>query len=193
MRERKIKTSDEELVERSQRGDKQATEELLRRHAGLVRSCARGFFLVGGETEDLIQEGMIGLYHAIGDYKLDGQGSSFKNFAYLCVSRKIIDAVKGAARKKNAALNEGVFLYESERSVSALALSPEDLLIISDERRELKQTMSRALSDFEFKITTMYVDGMTCAEICEATGKPAKSIDNALQRSKRKLQQVLKK
>ena len=76
---------------------------------------------------------------------------------------------------------------------SELNLSPEELLIISDERREFKHTMSRILSDFEFKITTMYVDGMTCAEICEATGKSAKSVDNAIQRSKRKLQQVLKK
>ena len=72
---------DEELVELSQSGDKQAMDELLRRHSGLVRSCARGFFLVGGETEDLIQEGMIGLYHAIGDYKKKEDGSSFKNFA----------------------------------------------------------------------------------------------------------------
>ena len=76
---------------------------------------------------------------------------------------------------------------------SELNLSPEDLLIISDERRELKHTMSRILSDFEFKITTMYVDGMTCAEICEATGKSAKSVDNAIQRSKRKLQEVLRR
>lgn len=187
------KQSDEELVLRAQNGDKQATEELLRRHAGIVRSCARGFFLAGGETEDLIQEGMIGLYQAVGDYKAGEKGSSFKNFAYLCVSRKIIDAVKSAARKKNAPLNAGVFLHDAELMTSELNLSPEDLLIISDERRELKHTMSRILSDFEFKITTMYVDGMTCAEICEVTGKSAKSVDNALQRSKRKLQQILKK
>lgn len=187
------KQRDEELLACAQRGDKQATEELLRRYAGIVRSCARGFFLAGGETEDLIQEGMIGLYQAIGDYKKEEKGSSFKNFAYLCVSRKIIDAVKSAARKKNDPLNTGVFLQDSELMTSELNLSPEELLIISDEKRELKHMMSRTLSDFEFKITTMYVDGMTCAEICEATGKSAKSVDNAIQRSKRKLQQVLKK
>ena len=193
MQDLTAKLNDEELVTRAQSGDKQATEELLRRHAGIVRSCARGFFLIGGETEDLIQEGMIGLYQAVGDYKKGEKGSNFKNFAYLCVSRKIIDAVKSAARKKNEPLNAGVLLHDSEGMTSELNLSPEELLIISDERRELKHKMSRALSDFEFKITTMYVDGMTCAEICEATGRSAKSVDNAIQRSKKKLQQVLKK
>ena len=188
-----LKKSDEELVTLAQSGDKRATEELLLRHTGVVRCCARGFFLIGGETEDLIQEGMIGLYHAIVDYKFEEGGSSFKNFAYLCVSRRIIDAVKTAARKKNEPLNGGVAFEETESAYSELNLSPEDLLIISDERRELKNKMSRALSDFEFKITSMYVDGMTCAEICEATGTDMKSVDNAIQRSKRKLQQILKK
>lgn len=188
-----LNDKDEALVELSQGGDKQAMEELLVRHSGLVRSCARGFFLVGGETEDLIQEGMIGLYHAIGDYKNKENGSSFKNFAYLCVSRRIIDAVKTAARKKNEPLNAGEALEDYERSFSSGNLSPEDILILSDDRQELKQKMSRALSDFEFKVTTMYVDGMTCAEICDATGKSIKSVDNALQRSKRKLQAVLKR
>ncbi len=181
-----IKT-DEELVELSQKRDKLATDELLRRHAGLVRSCARRFFLVGGETEDLIQEGMIGLYHAIMDYKKTETGRSFKNFAYLCVWRKIVDAVKLYASKKNAPLNSFVSM-ESEEEWMAAGLSPEEILILSDDRRELKQKMSRVLSDFEFKITTMYMDGMTCAEICDATGKSAKSIENAIQRSKRKLQ-----
>ncbi len=193
MNEEKRKRSDEELVAHAQGGDQAAAEELLRRHAGVVRSCARGFFLIGGETEDLIQEGMIGLYQAIGAYKIGEASSSFKNFAYLCVSRKIIDAVKAAASKKNAPLNAGIFLHDSDFLISGFETSPEELVIISDERRELKSKMSRLLSDFEFKITTMYVDGMTCAEICEATGKPAKSVDNALQRSKRKLQQLLKK
>lgn len=186
------KYSDEKLIELAQAGDKNAVEELLGRYVGMVRSCARGFFLVGGETEDLIQEGMIGLYRAIGDFRSCEDGSSFKNFAYLCVSRRIIDAVKHASSKKNAPLNAGVCLLDTE-IVGAPQLNPEDLLILSDERKELKQKMSRALSDFEFKVTTMYVDGMSCNEICEATGKSAKSVDNALQRSKRKLQEVLKK
>ena len=185
------KKSDEELVALAQNGDKQAMEELLLRHAGLVRGCARGFFLIGGETEDLIQEGMIGLYGAIGDYREGETASSFKNFAYLCISRRIIDAVKNSGRKKNAPLN--YYVSEIQEDYIATDLSPEEMLIIGDDMRELKQSMSRVLSDFEFKITSMYVDGMSCLEICEVTGKNVKSIDNAIQRSKRKLQAVLKK
>lgn len=184
--------SDEKLVELSRDGDKQATETLLLRYSGLVRGVARGFFLVGGETEDLIQEGMIGLYHAVEDYKTGADSSSFKNFAYLCVSRRIIDAVKSAARKKNAPLNYGLTPYGLDLAED-VAVSPEDAMILRDDHKELRQKMSKALSDFEFKVATMYVDGMSCAEICEATGKPAKSVDNAIQRSKKKLQALFKK
>lgn len=106
---------DDALVSLAQSGDKQATEELLLKYAGLVRGRARGFFLIGGETEDLIQEGMVGLYHAVGEYRPDREdGMSFKNFAYLCVSRRIIDAVKASARKKNVPLNNYVSLFQSE-------------------------------------------------------------------------------
>ena len=187
------KKLDEELVALAQNGDKQAMEELLIRHAGLVRGCARGFFLIGGETEDLIQEGMIGLYVAISDYRAGETASSFKNFAYLCISRRIIDAVKSSARKKNSPLNDAtsIGVINGEKGLS-VNFNPEDLLILRDDRREFRQKISGVLSDFEFKVTTMYMDGMTCAEICEATGKPAKSVDNALQRSKKKLQEVLR-
>ena len=187
------KKSDEELVVLAQNGDKQAMEELLIRHAGLVRGCARGFFLIGGETEDLIQEGMIGLYGAIGDYRQGETASSFKNFAYLCISRRIIDAVKSSARKKNSPLNDAtpIGVVSADKEFAA-HFNPEDLLILRDDRREFRQKISGVLSDFEFKLTTMYMDGMTCAEICEATGKTAKSVDNALQRSKKKLQEVLR-
>ena len=185
------KKSDEELVALAQNGDKQATEELLLRHAGLVRGCARGFFLIGGETEDLIQEGMIGLYNAIGEYRKKENSSSFKNFAHLCVSRRIIDAVKTSARKKNSPLNDAASI--GIIGDAAVGLNPEDMLILRDDRREFRQKISGVLSDFEFKVTTMYMDGMTCTEICEATGKSAKSVDNAIQRSKRKLQEIVQK
>ena len=183
------KKTDEELALLAQSGDKQATEELLLRYAGLVRGIARGFFLIGGETEDLIQEGMIGLYHALSEYNSCNGG--FKQFASLCVSRRIIDAVKASSRKKNVPLRECVSFVDED--LGTAELSPEDMLILRDDRREFRQIMSGVLSDFEFKVTTMYMDGMTCAEICEATGKSAKSVDNGIQRSKRKLQEVLKK
>ncbi|MBQ8229134.1 MAG: sigma-70 family RNA polymerase sigma factor [Clostridia bacterium] len=191
MKTDEIKKSDEELVSLYQNGDRQALDELMLRHSGLVRSCARGFFLVGGETEDLIQEGMIGLYHAIQDYKRGEDSSSFKNFAYLCVSRRIIDAVRSATNKKNAPAQ--YFLSALPYETAGSGLNPEDLLILEDERKAFSEEMSKALSDFEFKVTTMYVEGMSSREICDATGKTAKSVDNALQRSKRKLQQLLKK
>ncbi len=184
--------TDESLVERAQAGDKQATEELLSRYAGLVRGRARGFFLVGGETEDLIQEGMIGLYRAVSEYRVDWEGGmSFKNFAYLCVSRRIIDAVKASARKKNVPLNNYVSLFQSEWEMPVS--SPEDEVIRGEDRREFLQKMSKELSDFEFRVTVMYMDGLSCAEICEATGKEEKSVDNAIQRSKKKLQKLLKR
>ena len=182
--------NDEELVLLAQKGDKQAMDELIRRHYSLVQGCAQGFFVVGGEKEDLMQEGLIGLYHSIMDYEKRADGRSFKNFAYLCVSRKIIDAVKKSSSKKNEPLNTGVSIQGKEAWMSS-GLSPEDILISNDDRREFNQKMSLVLSDFEFKVVTMYMDGMRCAEICEATGKSQKSIDNAMQRSKRKLQNLL--
>lgn len=192
MQENKRKTTDEELVAQSQSGDKQATEELLLKYSDLVRGCARGFFLVGGETEDLIQEGMIGLYHAVMDYKCKENNKSFKNFAYLCVSRKIIDALKKSTSKKNKPLNDSV--PESVADFWAFTgPDPEESMILSDDKKEFKRKMSGVLSDFEFKIIMMYMDGMTCAQICEATGRSAKSVDNAIQRSKKKLQQLLNK
>ncbi|MBR2341764.1 MAG: sigma-70 family RNA polymerase sigma factor [Clostridia bacterium] len=183
----KSDVKDEILVSKAQAGDKQSMEELLLRYAVLVRGRARGFFLVGGETEDLIQEGMIGLYHAISDYK--EENSTFKTFAYLCITRRILDAVKAAARKKNVPLNGYVSLFDADES---LALeNPETELIRGEDKREFLQKMSRELSDFEFRVTVMYMDGMSCSEICEATGKTAKSVDNAIQRSKKKLQKLL--
>lgn len=181
--------SDEILVKAAQSGDKQATEALLVRFAGVVRGRARGFFLIGGETEDLIQEGMIGLYGAISDYREEG-GMSFKNFAYLCISRRIIDAVKASARKKNVPLNNYVSLFQSEWELPIA--SPEEEVIRGEDGREFFQKMSKVLSDFEFRVTVMYMDGLSCAEICEATGKDGKSVDNAIQRSKKKLQKILK-
>ncbi len=182
-----IKKTDEELIRLAQEGDKLATDELCVRYLWLVRQHARRFFLLGGETEDLIQEGMLGLYVAVREYK-KSSNSNFKNFASICISRRIIDAVKKAASKKNAPLNSYVPVELQNLGVD---FNPEAALIQQDEKLELNQKMSKVLSNFEFKVMTMYIDGMTTAEICEATGKPMKSVDNAVQRSKKKLQEIL--
>ncbi len=173
---------DETLVKLAQSGNKLAIDKLLRRHTELVRGCARRYFLLGGETEDLIQEGMIGLYHAILDYK--EERGAFKSFARLCISCQILDVIKGLYRKKNGVMHTAQPL---DVEMVEQGLSPEERLILEDEEREFRQKMGKSLSDFEFKVASMYIDGMTSAEICSMTGKSAKSVSNAIQRSKRKL------
>ncbi|MBQ7923684.1 MAG: sigma-70 family RNA polymerase sigma factor [Clostridia bacterium] len=182
--------TDETLVLLAQSGEKAAEAELLLRYRNLVRFYARKFFLVGGETEDLIQEGMIGLYQAVGSFKTDGSDKrSFKKFASLCVWRQIIDAVKVAAGKKNEPLKDYVSI--AEENVAFAKLDPEESVILNDDRKELNERMSRILTDTEFKVFTMYMDGRSCSEICEITGKGYKSVDNAIQRSKQKLRKAL--
>lgn len=190
--EKTKRKTDEELVVASQSGNQKATEELLLRHSALVRSLSRGYYLVGGETEDLMQEGMIGLYGAITDYKAGKEHKTFKNFAYLCVRRKMIDALKKSTTQKNKALNESLS-SDYAQFFPYVGLDPDENLILSDENREFKKKMSAVLSDFEFKIMWMYMEGLPRAEICESTGKSQKSVDNAIERAKKKLQQLLKK
>ena len=175
---------DEALVERAKGGDGKATEELLRRYMSLVRARARRFFLDGMETEDLVQEGMIGLYNAIGDYS-GASGKSFKNFAYLCVTRRIYDVLRAAGRRR-----EGDRLELFDPDTLSEGETPEELLLDGEDRAEFKMLLLKELSDFEFRVITMYLEGMSYAQICEATGKDVKSIDNALARSKRKLQKA---
>ncbi len=177
---------DETLATRGQAGETWAIEELLNRYKNMVRARARGFFLVGGETEDLVQEGMVGLYTAIRDYNASS-GKSFKNFAYMCVTRRILDAVRISNRK----MPMGVFVSLGDSdSVLSEEQSPEEFLISSESKTEFKMKLMRELSDFEFRVVTMYLEGMSYAQICEATGKDMKSVDNALARSKKKLQRA---
>ena len=172
--------SDEALVLKAQSGDKAASEELLLRYKNAVRARARKYFLAGGETDDLVQEGMIGLYGAIRDYSTSS-GKSFKNFAYLCVTRRIYDILRAAGRQHvPSALSDPDILEGGD--------TPEDFLLDGESRAELNGKLMRTLSDFEFRVVTMYLEGMSYLDICEATGKPLKSVDNALARSKRKLQ-----
>ena len=175
--------SDERLVVLSQQGDKAATDALLKRYKNMVLSVARRFFLSGGETEDLVQEGMCGLYSAIGGYT----GGRFAPYAARCIRNRIIDCVKATRGAKNAALNNFLPITEVGEELYSSPENPEDELIKRENRREFLQKIGKHLSSFEFKVTVMYMDGLTMAEMSSAAGKPVKSIDNALQRAKRKL------
>lgn len=177
MQDERVET-DELLVERAKKGDGAAAETLLLRYKNAVRAIARKYFLAGAETDDLVQEGMIGLYAAIGDYD-PAAGKSFKNFAHLCVTRRIVDVLRAAGRKGASEPFDPETPAEDD--------TPEESLISGESRAELRMRLMRELSDFEFRVIEYYLDGMSYAEISEATGKEVKSIDNALSRAKRKL------
>lgn len=171
--------TDEALAARAQAGEGGAVEELLLRYKNTVRAIARRYFLAGYETDDLVQEGMIGLYNAA--LSFDGAaGKRFKNFAYLCVDRRIVDVLR-AAGKQNAEPEP------FDPDTPAEGDTPEEYLLDSESRAEFRLRLLDTLSDFEFRVVTCYLDGMSYARISEATGKEFKSIDNALARAKRKL------
>ncbi|MBR7186107.1 MAG: sigma-70 family RNA polymerase sigma factor [Clostridia bacterium] len=179
--------SDETLVELSRSGDALATEELMLRYKETVRRCARKFsFNLLAEVDDLVQEGMIGLYSAIGSFSAVG-GRKFKNFVYTCVVRRIYSYLRFVNRRKP----EGE-RTEIDPENLAEGESPEELLLIGESEGEFRQRLMRALSDFEFRVIMMYLEGMSYAQISEVTGKEVKSIDNALARAKRKLQSTFR-
>ena len=193
--EKKSGERDEELVRRAQSGDKQATEALLVRFAGVVRGRARGFFLIGGETEDLIQEGMLGLLSAIRQYD-PASNVPFKAFAEVCISNRIYSAIKSASRQKHSPLNSGISLDSilSEESQTQASSYPEANCRVTEEQvlareseQELLSAFTRYLSAFEARVLRLYLSGLSYAEMAAETNKPEKSIDNAVQRIHRKL------
>ena len=179
--------SDERLVVLSQQGDKAATDALLKRYKNMVLSVARRFFLSGGETEDLVQEGMCGLYSAMQNF----ERGDFPSYAYACIKNRIADEVRRSSGAKNMALNSSLPIDGEAMGMASPEVSPEDELINSESRDELSDLMRRALSPFEYRVMSMYVDGATMSEMCLALGKNYKSIDNAISRSKNKLQKLL--
>ena len=178
---------DEKLVKLAQTGDRQAEEKIMLRYYDMVRYCSRKFFLCGGESEDLVQEGMMGFFQAVGAYKEKDGGATFKNFAYMCILRRIIDAVKTAAKKQPT----GKIILVGGLDMGEPDPDPDEGMIYVEEMRELMQKMSRVLSNLEFRIFTMYMNGVSVSEISQTTGKSIKSVDNALQRSKNKLLKML--
>ena len=179
--------TDNELVSAFRGGDKYACEELLNKYKHVVLRVARTFFLSGGDTDDLVQEGMCGLYSAMQNF----EEGDFSSYAYACIRNRITDAVRRSESGKNYALNNSLPIEGCALEVPSPAVNPEDELIISESVTELSALMRRHLSPFEFKVMSMYVDGASMAEMCSALGKTYKSIDNAVSRSKRKLQKVI--
>ena len=175
--------TDEELVLSAKNGDKEAEELLLNKYSPLVKAIAARFFLAGGENEDLVQEGMVGLYSAINGY--NKAGANFSTFAYACIRNAVVDAIKKSNGNKNSALNNFVPIVEIGDKISPV--SPEDEVILQESRREFLQKISKALSSLEFKVTVMYLDGMSISEISSALQKEQKSVSNALARAKTKL------
>jgi len=190
--------TDEDLVQISREGDGYATEFLMDRYRNFVRSRSRTYFLIGADKEDIIQEGMIGLYKAIRDYNPDAQ-ASFKSFAELCITRQIITAIKTATRQKHMPLNSYVSLskpiYEDDSERILLdtvmerkKLDPEEIMIDKERFCSIEEKISKILSKLEWAVLSRYLEGKSYIEIAEQIGKSEKSIDNALQRIKKKIE-----
>lgn len=185
---------DEVLQKCAVRGEREAEEALVSRYSRLVRICARPYFLAGGDSEDLIQEGMLGLLSAIREYSAE-QTASFKTFAELCIKHRILSAVKRAARKKHMPLNEGISFEQvfSDESQSHMAYKesfrrvPEELVLARESELELLAANKQLLSRLECEILSYYLQGLSCQEIAVITTRPQKSVDNAIQRIRRKL------
>ena len=181
---------DEELAEASQKGDASACEVLLDRYKSAVREIARAYFLVGADGDDVIQEGMIGLYKAVLGY--DGErDASFGTFASLCIRRQIVSAVRSAARLKNAPLNDYVSLFGGDGDEDVLVKqatpNPEDDFIRQESEQLMREKLNRLLSQFEWQVLGLFLAGKSYREIADTVGKDTKAVDNALSRIRQKL------
>jgi len=201
MYETYLEMTDEEVVKVAQKSDNPALEYLLNKYKNFVRSKARSYFLIGADHEDIVQEGMIGLYKAIRDFREDRQ-SSFRAFAELCITRQIITAIKTATRQKHIPLNsyvsldKPIFDEKSERTlldtISEDTFSnPEAMVISKEDLSVIEGKIGAMLSDLEKDVLVKYMEGKSYQEISDEMGRHVKSIDNALQRVKRKLQKYL--
>ncbi|HMA59925.1 MAG TPA: RNA polymerase sporulation sigma factor SigH [Halanaerobiales bacterium] len=195
--------SDDELIEIIHEGDSRAEEVLIKRYKNFVLAKSRSYFLVGAGREDIVQEGMIGLYKAVRDYKID-RLASFRAFAELCITRQIITAIKAATRQKHQPLNSYVSLnkpiYDEESDRTLLDIlkgtklnNPEELFVSKETYDLIESQISEMLSDLEFNVLQEYLNGKSYQDIADTLDKHVKSVDNALQRVKRKLEEFLEK
>jgi RNA polymerase sporulation-specific sigma factor len=193
--------TDEDNVEAVRQGNSEALEYLINKYKNFVRAKARSYFLIGADREDIVQEGMIGLYKSIRDFRGD-KLASFKAFAELCITRQIITAIKTATRQKHIPLNSYVSLdkpiYDEDSDRTLLDVicgtrvtDPEELIINREEFSGLEDKLGQILSDLERRVLMLYLDGRSYQEIAVDLDRHVKSIDNALQRVKRKLERYL--
>ena len=207
-RERYGQFTDEELLLRLGAGETEVTEYLLDKYKALVKRQARTLYLIGGENDDLIQEGMIGLFKAIRGFRAEKEGS-FYTFAELCITRQMYTAVQASRREKHAPLNSYISLYstgntsgmeredwgEDAQLVNAIAshtdLNPEDMLIDKENVENLEKMLEKELSAFEKEVLDLYMIGMSYSQIAKVLGRDEKSTDNALQRMKMKIRKYI--
>ncbi|MBE5785573.1 MAG: RNA polymerase sporulation sigma factor SigH [Clostridiales bacterium] len=194
--------ADEALVSLSREGDRLADDELCERYKNTVRVKARPYFLIGGDRDDLIQEGMIGLYKAIRDYSPD-HNAVFRSFAEMCIQRQLITAIKGATRKKHAPLNTYISFYgstftddEKERPLldtmeGVRSESPEEAIISKETAAAIEKSLETLLTELERNVLELFMDGHSYQEIAGRLSCGTKTVDNALQRIKRKLEKNL--
>ncbi len=194
--------TDEAVAELARENDGDALEYLLNKYKNFVRAKARSYFLIGADREDIVQEGMIGLYKAVRDFRAS-KLTSFRAFAELCVTRQIITAIKTATRQKHRPLNSYVSLNkpaydeESDRMLidvisSSKISNPEDIIIGREDFSSIETKMSKVLSPLEMQVLTKYIDGKSYFEVAEELNRSVKSVDNALQRVKSKLEKLIK-
>lgn len=193
--------TDEQIVELARENDQEALEYLINKYRNFVRSKARSYFLIGADHDDIMQEGMIGLYKAIRDFRAD-KLASFRAFAELCITRQIITAIKTATRKKHiplnsyVSLNKPIYDEESDRTLldiitGAKVSNPEELIINQEDYSSIEAKIAELLSGLEWEVLISYLQGKSYQEIAEELQRHVKSIDNALQRVKRKLEKYL--
>ena len=190
--------SDEDLCALAASGNREAEEVLVARYHRVVRTCARPFFLIGGDSEDLTQEGMVGLIKAVREYDA-AKEASFRTFAEICIRSRLYSVLRAAARDKHSPLNQSVpldtpFLDSNSYTSGTSHLAqrnPEEFLIDREHTAALLVGVRKQLSEFEAKILGYYLDGLSCREIAETVGKPPKSVDNAVQRIRRKVARQL--
>lgn len=192
------KMTDEEIVTLAQQGDKKAAEHIVTKYREFVEVRSIPYFMAGGERDDLVQEGLIGLYKAIKSYS-DDKKANFKTFAEVCVVRQMISAVKMSTRKKNSPLNHYISIHTSDDepdTISAKLIdvknkNPESLLIERESAQGMQSRINSVLSDFESLVLSYYLSGLTYKEIAEFMNKTPKAVDNALFRIKKKIEKYI--